>query len=125
MSGVDLSSLDNQMPLFDQFNLPGQKLTTQVTLNMRQIRRRSSDLDETDRRKMEGITEMRNTICGSQKALLSFSKDGSSCGKTKYICSECASKMSQDELKACKCKLFDFPCSKNSFFFCRFYYSKL
>lgn len=111
VSGVDLSSLDNQRPFFDQFSLAGQKLTTQVTLNMRQIRRRSSDLDETDRRKMEGIVEGRHTVCGRQKGLLSFnagvSKDGSSCGKTKYICSDCASKMSQDELKTCKFDAFN------------------
>lgn len=104
VSGVDLSALDGQMPLFDQFNLPGQKLTTQVTLNMRQISRRSSDVEETDRRKMDAITQVCHTVCGSQKGLLSFSKDrGSSSGKTKFICTDCASKMSQDELKACKC----------------------
>lgn len=106
VSGVDLSSLDNEMPIFDQLNSAGQKLTTQVTLNMRQIRRKSSDLDETVRRKTEGIAEIRHTICGSQKGLLSLNvesrKDGSSCVKTKYICSDCTSKMSQDELKACK-----------------------
>lgn len=112
VSGVDLSSLDNQLPIFDQLNLAGQKLTTQVTLNMRQIRRRSSDLDLTDRFKMEGINEIRHTVCGSRKGLLSFNaeavKGGSPSDITRYICSDCASKMSPDELKTCEYLGYDF-----------------
>ncbi|XP_037041374.1 uncharacterized protein LOC119078054 [Bradysia coprophila] len=104
VSGVDAASIDNPMPLFDQLNGSGQKLTTQVTLNMRQIRRRSLDMDDVDRPKIEGTTGMRHTICGSQKGLLSFnageSKDGSSADKTKYICSDCTTKMTPEELRA-------------------------
>ncbi|KAJ6621276.1 hypothetical protein Bhyg_17254 [Pseudolycoriella hygida] len=96
VSGVNLSSLDGKMPIFDQPKLSGQKLTTQVTLNMRQIRRRSSDLDEAERREIEGPREKSQNISISQKRLPRTSKED---GEKEHTCDACVMKISQDELK--------------------------
>lgn len=108
MSGVDLSPLsDNQMPMFDKFNFGSQKVATRVSL--RQVRQTSSDVGVSSRRQVRGTTDVRHTICGSEMELLSFNAGtfnspgaGPPCTVTKYVCFNCASRMSSDELKACK-----------------------
>lgn len=112
LSGVDLSPVDNQMPMFDKFNFESQKVATRVSL--RQVRQTSSDVNASNRRQVvRGTSDVRHTICGSEMELLSFNAGtfnspghGLSGVVTKYVCFNCASKMSSDELKACKFDYF-------------------
>lgn len=112
LSGVDLSPVDNQMPMFDKFNFGSQKVATRVSL--RQVRQTSSDVNASNRRQVvRGTSDVRHTICGSEMELLSFNAstfnspgNGPSGVVTKYVCFNCASKMSSDELKACKFDYF-------------------
>lgn len=94
-----LSGVDNQlqMPIFDQ------KIATRVSL--RQFRQRSSDVSL-----LGGPIDVRHTICGSELKLLTFNAEllndstesGSSCPLIKYVCFNCASKMSSEEIKQCE-----------------------
>lgn len=108
LSGVDLSPIDNRMPMFDKFNFGSQQVATRMSL--RQVRQTSSDVvGVTKRRQMSGKSDVRRTICGSERELLSFNAGtfnspevGPSSAVTKYVCFNCASQMTSDELKACK-----------------------
>lgn len=100
----------------------GRKLmTTCVTLNLRQRRRRSSDLGLTNEGSTEtggrsGMTlamnaETRHSICSPDIRGLTVERANSvingammsSLGRPKYICCNCAKVMNRDEIKACKC----------------------
>lgn len=103
VSGVNLTSLDSRNSP-EQQGVTGQTLTTQVTLSMREVRRRSTDSDTAERRKLDAALAAENQpkICGSQKGLMSFFcghvKDEALAAKAKYICSDCSSKLQPDGL---------------------------
>lgn len=95
VAGIDLTPVND---------FAGQKVATRVSL--RQVRQTSSDVSGTKRRQITGKMDVRHTICGSEIELLSFNAQpgpGPSNAVTKYVCYKCASRMSSDELKACKC----------------------
>lgn len=115
-----VKSIPEPTKLPSTVNGAGRKLmTTCVTLNLRQRRRRSSDLglssgEAVNRRSMAMTTnggDSRHSICAPDIRGLTVERANtvingimmSSLYRPKYICCNCTKVMSRDEIKACKC----------------------
>ncbi|KAJ6636714.1 Tyrosine-protein kinase isoform SRK4 [Pseudolycoriella hygida] len=84
VSDVSSSALDIQ-PIVNQPDLNGQRIVTQIA-TMTEICRESSDFNEAERRETEETRQSRENVCDDVD-------------KNEYICGDCASKVSEDDLK--------------------------
>lgn len=102
VSGLNLSQqLDS---IFDRqeinTGIPGRKLTTCVTLNMRQTRRRASDLGFNNAGPSRSLSNSRHSICGNEMEMIC--KPEAVRTLNRNVCCQCATAIPKEKLRTCK-----------------------